>query len=288
MILVVGATGTLGGIITRMLLVAGKPVRILARPRSRHQPLALAGADIMMGDLKNPESLYMACSGVDTVITTANSVLRGGEDTIESVDLRGNQNLIDAARDAGVRHFILMSVLGSTLDSSDPFTRAKAETEAYLRASGMLHTIIAPNIFMEVWPAQVVGAPALKGLPVKIIGNGWRRHAFISIGDVAAFTIAAVDHPGAKNKTLPLGGPEALTWRDVIHIYEWAMERAITAEFLPPGSPIPHLSEWMTGMLAAMDTFDTMLDTTELADAYGVRLTPLHEVIQRTLEPAHA
>ncbi len=81
MILVVGATGHLGGAVTRMLLAQGQPVRILVRPQSDYQPLAEAGAQVVLGDLKQPGSLDAACQGADTVITTANSAARGGERT---------------------------------------------------------------------------------------------------------------------------------------------------------------------------------------------------------------
>ncbi len=288
MILVVGATGSLGGTIARMLLVDGQPVRVLARPHSNYQPLQHNGAQVVMGDMKDLASLYPACAGVDTVITTANSVLRGGEDTIESVDLLGNHNLIDAARDAGVKHFIFVSVLGSFLDSPNPFVRAKAESEAYLRASGMTYTIIAPNAFMEVWPAMIVGIPVMKGMPVMIYGGGWRKHAFISAGDVAAFTVASVHNPAARNQVLALGGPEALTWRDVIAIYERVLGHPITAEFVPPGTPVPYLPESVLPLFAGMDTFDSMIDSTDLANTFMVRLTPLEEVIHRMFEPVHA
>src|SRR3954454_15187016 len=120
MILVVGATGMLGGMITRQLLAQGQPVRILVRSRSDYQPLVDAGATPVLGDLKDPASLARACSGVDTIITTANSGFRGGEDTVETVDLQGNRNLIDAARAAGVRQFIFVSTLLADPNSQVP------------------------------------------------------------------------------------------------------------------------------------------------------------------------
>jgi uncharacterized protein YbjT (DUF2867 family) len=67
MILVVGATGTLGGRVARMLLAQGQPVRILARSQSNYQPLAEAGAQVVLGDLKERGSLDAACQGVEIV-----------------------------------------------------------------------------------------------------------------------------------------------------------------------------------------------------------------------------
>src|SRR5687767_11196672 len=112
MILVVGATGELGSKITRGLIAGSRTVRVLSRPSSAYQAAQQLGADVAFGDLKDRRSLGAACAGVDTVVTTANSVRRGGDDTVAAVDLSGTQSLIEAARAAGVRHFIYTSVLG--------------------------------------------------------------------------------------------------------------------------------------------------------------------------------
>src|SRR5919202_1662541 len=109
MLLVVGATGLLGGMIAQRLLDSGQQVRILVRPGSDYAILEQAGAQPVTGDLKDPASLDAACAGVKTVITTANAVARGGDDTVETVDLEGNRHLIDAAQAAGVEQFIFTS-----------------------------------------------------------------------------------------------------------------------------------------------------------------------------------
>lgn len=78
MILVVGATGNLGGSIARALLAEGKKVRVLVRPGSSYAGLVRDGAEPVTGDLKDPASLQAACAGVDAVVTTANAIGRGG------------------------------------------------------------------------------------------------------------------------------------------------------------------------------------------------------------------
>ena len=125
MILVVGATGQLGGRIARSLLAKGRPVRALVRGGSPHDDLRNAGAELAPGDLRDPASLAEACQGVETVITTANTARRGGQDTVEAVDRNGTRSLIDAAESAGVRHFIYTSVLGAVENHPAPFLAAK-------------------------------------------------------------------------------------------------------------------------------------------------------------------
>ncbi len=100
-ILLVGATGDLGGAVTRLLLAQRRAVRALVRPRSPEGPLRQAGAEVVLGDLKDRPALEAACQGAETLITTANSARRGGEDTPQTVDLEGNRQLIEAAQAAG-------------------------------------------------------------------------------------------------------------------------------------------------------------------------------------------
>ena len=217
MILVAGSTGSLGGQITRGLLERERPIRILVRPGSGYQPLVDAGAVPVIGDLKDRRSLDLACRGIDTVITTAISLGRGGADTIETVDLAGNRNLVTAAAEAGVRHFVFTSLLGAAPDSPNPFIAAKATTENVVASAGMAWTILAPNAFMDVWLAAVVAGPALAGGEVVYVGSGARRHSFVHSRDVATFALAALDHPAAFNRYLPIGGPHrsrsATRWR---------------------------------------------------------------------------
>ncbi len=176
MILVVGATGNLGSAITQALLARGEAVRILVRQEvtgatGGQPPVVAAGAQPVRGDIKDRGSLDLACAGVHTVITTANSALRGGDDNTQTVDIDGNRNLIDAARQAGVAHFIFISANGAEPDSPVPFLAAKGKTEQHLRASGLAYTILAPEAFMDVWIGMVVGGPAL----VKPAGHGDRQ-----------------------------------------------------------------------------------------------------------------
>ena len=281
MILVAGATGQLGSLVTRRLLARGEVVRILVRPGSNFQPLVDLGAQPVFGDLKDRASLAAACEGVDVVVTTANSAARGGANTVATVDLLGNRSLVDAAKAAGVKQFVFTSALGADPARPVPFLRAKGETEQYLRASGMTYTILAPNIFMEVWVPMLVGQAALEGRPVTLVGEGRRRHSFVSVDDVAAFAVAAVGHPRAMNQTIVIGGPEPVTWRDIVAAYERSLGRGIEVRAIPPGQPLPGLPDVVSQLAAGMDAYDSPLDMAETAAEFGVRLTPLEQFVRR-------
>jgi len=286
MILVVGSTGRVGGMITRTLLGQDRQLRILVRSGSDHHAFVAAGAEAAFGDLKDPASLAVACRGVDTVITTASAGERGGDDTPASVDLEGNRNLIDAARTAGVRRFIFVSALLARADHPVPVPRAKALTEAALQGSGLTYTIVAANAIADVMFPLVVGYPLSVGKPVTLVGEGRRRHTFIAARDVAAFATAAVDHPSALNRRIEIGGPDALSWRDVLAAYERTLGRPIPVQWIPPGEmlpdlpPAPGLTPLVSGLLAALETFDTPLDMTEVSRTFGVTPTTIDDLLR--------
>jgi uncharacterized protein YbjT (DUF2867 family) len=104
MILIVGATGQLGTRITRALLAEGHPVLVLVREGSDDTALRTAGAGVARGDLRDRASLDEACSGTTTVVSTANSARRGGDDTVETVDQRYRRCQISRA--AAQRHVV--------------------------------------------------------------------------------------------------------------------------------------------------------------------------------------
>jgi NADH dehydrogenase len=279
MILIVGATGRLGGLIARRLLERAEKVRALGRPGSDLSWLTAAGGEVVVGDLKDRDSLLAACDGVDTVITTANSLARGGDDTIESVDRDGNINLIEAASAQGVRRFIFVSALGASLDSPVPLLRAKAEAEQRLRSSGMAWTILEPNGYMDVLLMAAVGGAALAGEPVTLVGEGRRMHSLVAIEDVASYALAALGHPEAENQTLYIGGPQPFSWRDAVTAFERGLGRSITVHTVRPGDPVPGLPDVFAGVLAALDSYDSPMDMTETAATYGIRSTSLDDFV---------
>lgn len=276
--LVVGATGMLGGLITRRLAAAGKPVRMLVSQGSDYRSLVEAGAEPIRGDLKDPPSLTRAVHGVTTVITTANSARRVPPDTVEAVDLNGNRELIDAARSAGVDHFVFISgTPQTTADSPVPFVAAKGMTEDRLRESGMAWTILAPEPYFEVWVAMVVAGPVLSGGEVVYVGSGERRHTMISVADVAEFAAGSVDNQAARGRRLEIGGPDAFSWKEAVAAFEPVVGRRIVHRGVPPGEAVPGVPEQVLGLLAFMDAYDSQIEMEGLAGEFGVQLTSIHD-----------
>ena len=286
MILVAGATGMVGGMIVDGLLARGQRVRALVRSANSAQILQERGVDTALGDLKDRASLDRACTGVEVVVTTANSASRGGPDNPESVEERGNRNLIDAARAAGVGQFVFVSALGSDLKSPVPLLRGKAIAEQYLRESGLTYTILLPNLYMEIWCPNIVGRAALAGQPVTLIGEGRRQHSMISAADVAAFAVAVAGNERAHNRVLVLGGPQAVTWQDVIAAHERVQGRQIEVRYLPLGGVLPGLPDFVSGFMNLLETYDSVIPMDSLAQEFGVRQVTVDECIGRQLEGA--
>lgn len=289
MILVVGATGQVGGALAQALLAEGRSVRVLLRPNSPSEQLAAqglatpaaaltaAGAETVSGDLRDRASLDAAVRGVDVVITTANSAQRGGDDNPQTVDLHGNQNLIEAAAAAGVKQFVFVSASLADAASPIPFLAAKGKTEQLLMAGTMPYTILAPDAFMDFWLGVIVGVPALRGLSVTLVGTGRRKHSFIASRDVVAYAQAVVDNPAALNRRLTFGGPQGVSYLEVVEIFGKVLGRPLPVNHVAPGEPIPGLPEAVIPLAASFDLFDAVLPGQELAGEFGVRLTTVEE-----------
>jgi len=238
MILVVGATGLLGSEICRRLRGAGHPVRALMRAnssRDRISAVQSAGAATTIGDLKNPASLSLACEGVSAVVTTASSTFSRQEgDSIETVDRQGHLHLIEAAKRAGVRQFVYVSIPPGVRDEC-PLFQAKREVEDALVQSGMDYTILLANYFMEVWLSPALGFDYANGRAT-VYGSGEQPLAWVSYRDVAGFAVDALGNDAARNRMLLAGGPENLTPLRVVSIFEDVTGRPFTVEHVPQGA----------------------------------------------------
>ncbi len=267
MILFVGATGQLGEIIARKLLYRVEKVRALVREGSDYHWIRESGGECAIGDLKDRASVFGAFDRIDRVVTTANSVRRRAPDTIESVDIQGTCNLIDAAARGGVERFLYVSAYGAALDSPSPLLSAKAYIEAYLRNSQVPYTIVRPNLFMDVWAENVVGKPAREGKGVWFAGDGQRRHAMVACADVAEIAVRALFDDDARCSTLQIGGPAAVSWNDVVNAYERALGHPIERAAQP--DPMP---ETMLQLLRSLDQFDSTIDMSAIIARYGITL----------------
>jgi uncharacterized protein YbjT (DUF2867 family) len=159
--------------------------------------------------------------GVDTVISAVQGFEGPGGVSPQTVDRDGNSHLIQAARAAGVGHFILVSILSAAPDSPMELFRMKYLAEQELLASGLTWTIIRPTAYMETW-SHMLGDPLLKTGKTRVFGRGTNPINFVSAGDVARFIDLAVVDGSLRGTAIDVGGPENLTMRQFVQIFQEA------------------------------------------------------------------
>lgn len=233
--LLVGATGLLGPEVCSRLAGAGHRVRALVRATAdpeKRQALEALGATLIEGDIKDPASLARACAGVDAVISTASSTLsRQAGDSIESVDHQGQLSLVDAARRAGVGRFVFVSFRENPAIQF-PLSTAKRAVERALKTSGMAYTIIQACYFMEVWLSPALGFD-VTSRRVRFYGDGEQPLSWISYRDVARAAADAVIDGVGQHEVVELGGPHALSPKDVVGMFKAAGCGAIATDVVP-------------------------------------------------------
>jgi NADH dehydrogenase len=212
---------------------------------------------------------------------------RPGENDIQTVDLEGMTNLIDAAQAAGVERFIYVSFSGK-LDLDFPLRNAKRTVEGRLKESGLNYTILRPSYFMEVWLSPAVGFEADKA-KVQIYGTGQNPISWISLQDVAQFAVETLDNPAAHQATLELGGPEPLTPLQVVEILEELTGRTFEVEHVPEQALAEQqqaatdpMQQSFTGLMRCYAQGDP-IDMQETRKAFPVQLTSVQAYARSVL-----
>jgi NADH dehydrogenase len=293
--LVVGATGFLGSKICARLRGAGSATRALVREtsqRERVEELEKLGVELCTGDLKSPGTVDAALQGVRAVISTASSMLSRVEgDSIESVDLRGQVQLIEAAKRARVEHVVFVSFHKHPLDF--PLQTAKTAVEEQLLKSGMGYTIFQPVDFAEVWLSPIVGFDLMGG-SARVLGDGTAKTTWIAVDDVAAFVAGAVNNPKARDRIFPLGGPDALSQLDVVELFQNASGRSVQVQHQPEAelrSAFEAASDPLTRSFAALmlaTALGQVASSAAALDAIPVKLKRVREFLELLLSQSAA
>lgn len=235
MILVAGATGVLGSEIVRNLLARGEKVRAMTRKTSKPETvgrLRRAGAEIVVADLKEPASLAAACKGVDGVISSVTSVTTAQPgDSFEATDGKGTISLIDAARKAGAKKFVFVS-FNADYSPDAPLARAKRDVERHLEKSGLDYTILHPSLFCETWLSPMMFADPVAGT-ARVYGKGTEKIRYVAVADVAELAVQSLTRPFASRATIAFGGPEPISQRDAVKLFEDAFEKKFDVAEVP-------------------------------------------------------
>jgi uncharacterized protein YbjT (DUF2867 family) len=189
LVLVTGATGQQGGAVTRRLLERGIGVRALTRdpeqPEARE--LAVMGAEVASGDLEDRSSIARVLDGVSGVFSVQQFFEAGYEG-----EVRQGVRLADAAKAAGVEHYVYSSVGSAHRETGIPHFESKWEIEEHVRGSGVPYTVLRPVYFMQNW--EMMREPILGGtLPQPL--DPQKPFQMVAAEDIGVFAAMAFENP---------------------------------------------------------------------------------------------
>lgn len=220
MILLTGATGTVGSALLRRLIARGTPVRCLVRDPKRLGPERVR-VQIVLGNLADPSSFRNALRGVDTVVHLAASIRDQPRGSIEELNAMATLRFVRTAERTGASRFVFMSALGASPQSPTRFFRSKALARHAVQTSGLETTDFAPSIVYTPGDPWLTLLDRMSHLPaMPIAGHGRSLFQPIWAEDVADCIVAALDLPPAEDghRTFELGGPEALTYEQIARL----------------------------------------------------------------------
>ncbi len=220
MLLLTGATGTVGRAVLRRLVAAGIPVRCLVRDPRRLGPERVQ-VQIALGDLGDHLSFRHALRGIDSVVHLASVIRDQPGGSIEELAGVATWRLVGAAERAGVKRFVFFSTLGASTRSPARLMRAKALAERAVVESGLEHTVFAPSIVYSPSDPYLNLLARMAWLPVMPIpGSGQAAFQPIWAEDVAECVLAALPGGPAAQQSVgaryELAGPETLTHREIV------------------------------------------------------------------------
>lgn len=216
MILLTGATGTLGSALLRRLTTGATPVRCLVRDPKR------LGAErvrvqIALGDLADSASFRNALRGVDTVVHLAASIRDQPRGSIEELNGMATLRLVRAAERAGARRFVFFSALGASLQSPTRFFRSKALARAAVEKSELDTIVFSPSVVYtpgDPWLTLLERLSLLPAMPMS--GSGRSSYQPIWAEDVADCIVAALGLAPDERRSFDLAGPQTLSYDDLV------------------------------------------------------------------------
>ena len=220
MILVTGANGYVGGYVLKALAKSKAPadVRALVRSQAQLARLQAMGVQPVLGDVTEPQSLATAFQGVSQIIHLAAVNRDKGAVTMERVNQQGTINVVDAAKQAGVQHVVMVVGLGASPTKPYPLAKSQGVGVDYLVKSGLPYTILEASVVFGAGDEFLNTLAGLARIPPFMVvpGDGKSRFQPIAAQDVAACAVKSLELAEVKNRRLQICGSEVLSLEQII------------------------------------------------------------------------
>lgn len=250
MILVVGATGNIGGEVVRLLAAKGLPLRVVVRDVAKASAKFGEGVEVVQGDLRDPASLPAALDGVEKAFLVTPLAL-------DQVAMKNT--LIDAAAGAGVKHIVMSTGIGAAADAAVQFGRWHGENQERAKQSGMDWTFVQPTFFMQNF---LMSAPTIADHGAFYLPLGEHSPvSWVDARDIAAVAAAALAEPGHAGRAYTLTGPEAVTCEQIAETMGEVFDKAVRY--------VPVSSEQAAASMLEMDMPEPLVDAMNELYALG-------------------
>jgi NADH dehydrogenase len=235
-VFVTGSTGFVGNHVLHELVQKGHQVRALVRPGSEHKLKRPDDVETIAGTVDEVADLIQGMQGCDAAIHLVGIIraFPSQDITFEKMHTEATANVIEAAKEAKVPQLLHMSALGAREDGPTPYLTTKFAAEELVRQSGLNYTIFRPSlIFGRGGDAITMFGDMVKKYVVPIIGDGQYRFQPVSVTTVAQGFEKALDPETAKEQTLDVGGPDNVTFDEIIDTLARVMGKSIVKIHMP-------------------------------------------------------
>lgn len=220
LVLVTGATGFLGRRVVPELQNLGHEVRCLVHTPGRERIFTPRSVEIEYGSVLDADALAEAFYGVETVVSLVGIIRQRKGVTYDAINRQGVANLVAAAKQVRTKHFIQISAIGASSDRAYPYLYSKWQGEQEVVNSGLPYTILRPSIMFgegDEFLTTLAGLVRLFPL-VPVVGSGRNRLQPIAADDVARCIALAVDREDLKSKVIEVGGPQQVSYNEIIAV----------------------------------------------------------------------